>query len=117
VKNATRGIQFTGFRDTAGVRQFAFDLVAEDRSRSTLLVSADMKLARKYDIRLQELPLLCRHLLDDPQLNDPQLNDQREPIALTEQHMVAIRDAVQTATDKKRRKAPAAASNTEELSR
>jgi hypothetical protein len=100
-------IQFTGFRDTAGVRHFAFDLIAADRSRSRLVVSADMSLARKYDITLQELPLLCRRLLDEPHGQDRQ-----GPVSLTEQHMAAIRAAVQAGAEKKRRKAPPVSPNT-----
>ena len=100
-------IQFSGFQDVAGIRRFSFDLIAADRTRSRAIVSADMSLARKYDIRLQELPLLCRRLLDEPQQSIT-----HDPIALTEQHMAAIRASVQTGTEKKRRKAPGVSPNT-----
>jgi len=100
-------IQFSGFRDLAGIRQFSFDRIADDRSRTTLVVTADMSLARKYDIRLQELPLLCRRLLDDLG-TDP--SDHR--ISLTEQHMATIRATVQAGTEKKPRKVATVSSST-----
>ena len=106
-------IQFAGFTDAAGVRQFAFDLIGADRSRSRRIVNADMSLARKYDIRLQELPLLCRQLLDGAQdVDGTQNQGARQPIALTEQHMAAVRAAVTADQEKKRRKAPAVSAAT-----
>jgi hypothetical protein len=54
----------TGFRQDIGVRTFAFDSVGTDRSRTSFTVHADLSLARKYGITLQELPLLCRSILE-----------------------------------------------------
>jgi hypothetical protein len=54
----------TGSRQMAGVRVFAFDGVASDRTRTSFTVSIDTALIRKYAITLQELPLLCRQLLE-----------------------------------------------------
>ena len=100
VKNESSAIQFAGFRDTAGVREFSFDLIAADHSRTRLIVSADMSLARKYNIRLQELPLLCRRLLDD--LREEQVG--ALPISLTEQHMVTVEATAQAGAEKNDRK-------------
>lgn len=52
-----------GFTQDADVRVFAFHRVEADRTHTTFTVSADLSLVRKYDIHLQELPLLCRKLL------------------------------------------------------
>ena len=54
----------TGFRQQHSVRLFAFEGIAEDRTRTQFTVGADLALIRKYDIRVQELPLLCRGLLE-----------------------------------------------------
>jgi hypothetical protein len=54
----------TGFTEVTGFRVFTFEGVAEDRTRTTFAVSTDLALTRRYDIRLQELPLLCRELLE-----------------------------------------------------
>jgi hypothetical protein len=54
----------TGFTHDAGFRVFAFEGIGEDRVRLPYSVKADMALARKYGIRVQELPLLCREVLD-----------------------------------------------------
>jgi hypothetical protein len=54
----------TGFRQEINVRQYTFEAVAEDRRRTRVTVGADLALIRKYKIPLQELPLLCRRLLE-----------------------------------------------------
>ena len=54
----------TGFTQDVGFRVFAFDRVSEDRTRTACTVRADLALIRTYGIRVQELPLLCRGLLE-----------------------------------------------------
>jgi hypothetical protein len=54
----------TGFRQESNVRRYAFDAVSATHVRTHVTVSADLSLARKYRIPLQELPLLCRRLLE-----------------------------------------------------
>ena len=54
----------TGFTYDAGFRVFALERIGEDRGRLPYGAKADMALARKYGIRVQELPLLCRELLE-----------------------------------------------------
>ena len=54
----------TGFIQDKGFRVFAFEGVKADRTRAQYTVRADLGLIRKYGIRVQELPLLCRGLLD-----------------------------------------------------
>ena len=53
-----------GFKEVLGCRTFAFEGVATDRSRTEFTVSIDLALTRRYSIRLQELPLLCRAVLE-----------------------------------------------------
>ncbi|HLJ18278.1 MAG TPA: hypothetical protein VKV15_27555 [Bryobacteraceae bacterium] len=55
---------FTGFHQTNNIRQFQFEALAPDRTRSTFLVHADLTLLRKYHISLQDAPLLCLQLLE-----------------------------------------------------
>jgi hypothetical protein len=59
-------MQFTliGFKQDTGFRVFAFEGTAADRTRNEYTVRADLALTRKYGIRVQELPLLCRGLLE-----------------------------------------------------
>src|ERR1700688_3275885 len=54
----------TGFTQELGFRVFAFERMAEDRTRTRWTVRADLALIRRYGIRLQELPLMCRGLLE-----------------------------------------------------
>ena len=54
----------TGFRTFDNMRRYDFDVVIEDRSRLHVTVGADLDLIHKYRIPLQELPLLCRRLLE-----------------------------------------------------
>jgi hypothetical protein len=53
-----------GFRQFDNIRRFYFDAVGEDRIRQQITVGADLNLIRRYKIPLQELPLLCRRLLE-----------------------------------------------------
>jgi len=59
-------LQFTliGFTQDLGYRVFAFERTADDRTRTKCTVKADLALIRRYGIQIQELPLLCRSLLD-----------------------------------------------------
>lgn len=54
----------TGFTQDMGFRVFAFERMGEDRIRTKCTVRADLALIRRYGIQIQELPLLCRSLLD-----------------------------------------------------
>jgi len=53
---------FTGFRQDYSVRQYVFQSVIQPYEKFT--VGADLNLVRKHNIPLQELPLLCRRLLE-----------------------------------------------------
>jgi hypothetical protein len=53
-----------GFREEQGARRFTFEGIAGDRTRKQYTVSADLGMLRKYNIPVQELPLLCRRLLE-----------------------------------------------------
>jgi len=54
----------TGFTQDLGCRVFAFEGIAVDRIRMAFTVRADMALIRRYGIQIQELPLLCRGILE-----------------------------------------------------
>jgi hypothetical protein len=47
-----------------GFRVFAFLGVSEDHARTEYSVKADLAAIRRYGIRVQELPLLCRGILE-----------------------------------------------------
>jgi hypothetical protein len=54
----------TGFSQDKGARQFAFEHIGTDHIRTKFTVQADLALIRGYGIHIQELPLLCRELLE-----------------------------------------------------
>jgi hypothetical protein len=54
----------TGFTQDREFRVFAFEGIAADRVRTPFTVRADLGLSRTYGIRLQELPLMCRAVLE-----------------------------------------------------
>ena len=60
----------TGFTQELGFRVFAFERLGEDRVRTRCTVKADLVLVRRYGIRLQELPLMCRGLLERGDIAD-----------------------------------------------
>lgn len=90
---------FTGFRQANAVRQFAFDCVADDKTRTTITVGADLALARKHEILLQDLPLLCLRMLE---LKEHQAS--AATVTFTEANMIAVEAAVKLA--KAEKKAP-----------
>ena len=53
----------TGFSHDMGYRVFSFETI-DDHGRKAYRVRADLALARKHGIAVQELPLLCRALLE-----------------------------------------------------
>jgi hypothetical protein len=90
-----------GFIQEMGFRLFSFEGVAADRTRTVFTVRADLALSRKYDIRLQELPLLCREVLERRDEADEQLS-----YTYTEEHMrvwAGDRAAARDAAAQKRR--------------
>jgi len=73
---------FTGFRQDNSVRQYSFEGIDADRKRTAFTVGADLALIRKYDIRVQELPLLCRAVLERRIAGEP-----RRSLTFTEEDM------------------------------
>ena len=53
-----------GFTHDNGFRVFSFDRRGDDNVRTRCDVRANLALIRTYGIQVQELPLLCRGLLD-----------------------------------------------------
>jgi len=78
-----------------GFRVFAFERVAADRTRTQCAVKADLTLIRTYGIRVQELPLLCRGLLERQDESAPlgTLTFTEEEMRLHAVNSAAMRDA------------------------
>jgi len=55
---------FIGFTNQGENREFAFERIADDRSKTPFKVIVSMGLGRQYHIPVQEFPLLCRRLLE-----------------------------------------------------
>lgn len=58
------GFILLGFSQEDTVRHFAFQRIAADGTRTGFTVHADLLLARQFKIKLQDLPLMCRQMLD-----------------------------------------------------
>ncbi len=84
-----------GFSELMGFRVFAFEGIAEDRTRTPFTVRTDLALSRRYGIRLQELPLLCREVLE--RRNE---GEQRRAFTYTEEDMRLYASACAAARDK-----------------
>ena len=54
----------TGFHQLHGIRYYVYRGHPHDGSLSEFTVDADVRLLQKHGIALQELPLLCRRLLE-----------------------------------------------------
>ena len=55
----------TGVEQSHNIRSYAFAEMDRDLRRTGITVAVDISLVRKYSIPLQELPLLCRHFLEE----------------------------------------------------
>jgi hypothetical protein len=64
VNNPETKFVLKGFSEVSGFRVFVFEGIASDRTRTQVTVRTDLALTRRYGIRLQELPLLCRAVLE-----------------------------------------------------
>jgi hypothetical protein len=64
MENSKMRFILKGFNQDLEFRVFEFEGISVDRERESFTVGIDVALARKYGIRLQELPLLCRGVLD-----------------------------------------------------
>ena len=86
----------TGFTPDIGFRVFAFDGIAEDRSRTGFTVRTDLALIRKYGIQMQDLPLLCRGVLErrDESAGHELIFTEAE-MRLHADHLAAEKDAAQ----------------------
>lgn len=56
---------FTGFFQDGGYRVFSYETLPKEHGRHKFWVRADLALARRNKIQVQELPLLCRAVLED----------------------------------------------------
>jgi hypothetical protein len=91
----------TGFRQDNNVRRYTFQGVDEDRKRSEFTVGVDLSLVRKHRIPMQELPLLCRGLLQGRPLEEA-----AAPLMYTEKDMLGYavrRAAEQEVAEQKKR--------------
>jgi len=62
----------TGFTHDRGFRVFAFQGIGEDRVRIEYNVRAEFALVLRHGIKVQELPLLCREILEQHDSGDGQ---------------------------------------------
>jgi len=88
-----------GFSEAVGFRIFNFEGVASDRTRTAFTVKTDLALTRRYGIRLQELPLLCREVLERRD------DEQKRAFTYTEADMSIYAD-VAAARDKAQKRKP-----------
>lgn len=86
-------VQFflTGFTQAAGIRIYAFQGRVDAR-RIDYTVEVDLALIPGYGIRIQDLPLLCRELLQ--QQAQP---DEKSAVVFTEQRMRSHAEKLATA--------------------
>jgi hypothetical protein len=87
-----------GFDQSDSIRQFRFESIGADHRRTQVVVSADLTLAREYDLQVQNLPLFCRDLLS-----------RSEPgtlatglVTLTATDMAALRMAARAKSEEKK---------------
>ena len=93
----------TGFSHEKGFRIFAFEGIGEDRMRTEYKVRADLTLIHRYGIRVQELPLLCRGILERRNESESQ---QTFTYTETEMRRIAELSALRAEDAQQKRKPP-----------
>jgi hypothetical protein len=83
----------TGFTQDREFRVYAFEGITPNRVRIPFTVRADLALSRRYGIRQQELPLMCRAVLEERQEGDREnaLTFSEEAMRLHEANCIAAR--------------------------
>ena len=90
-----------GFSQVSEFRVFAFEGITADWTRSPFTVRTNLALTRQYRIRLQELPLLCRTVLERRHEGEDQ-----HAFTFTEKDMRLYADGVTAREEAARRKKP-----------
>jgi hypothetical protein len=85
----------TGFTQERGFRVFAFEGIATGQLRVVFTVRADLDLTRRYGIRLQDLPLICREVLEHREEGE-----QQRALTFTEDAMQIHANSIAAARDK-----------------
>lgn len=95
----------TGFSQSANVRLYSFQGVTSNRMHLEFSVRVDLNLARLYAISPQELPLLCRKLLE----GQPAVGEvgsltfsERDMLGIAERRAEAQREAEQKSKNRRR---------------
>jgi hypothetical protein len=89
------------FTQSGNIRHFTFERITAERTRIEYTVDADLLALRAYKISMQELPLMCRRLLEAAPEADP-----ARALSLTDEHMrqhAAVATAALEAAALKRR--------------
>jgi hypothetical protein len=110
MENSKAQYVLRGFRQVVEFRVFTFERIASDRSRSLFTVRADLTLARRHRVPLQELPLLCRAVLE--RLNED--GDQRA-FVFAEADMRLYADGVAGRAEAARQRKPPRRPHTENV--
>ena len=98
----------SGFHQEHGIRYFVFERPNDGGTSTEFTVGADLRLLRKYGIVLQELPLLCRHLLEKQDVDCPATAVTFSEDLMKEQadHRAALKQAAQERKKGYRRRLP-----------
>ena len=73
---------FTGFKQDEGVRVFLYEDTGREHVGFRYAVRVDLGLARRYGIQTQELPLMCRGMLERREREEL-----RDVVSFTEEEM------------------------------
>lgn len=61
------------FRQHDNVREYSFKGTGPDMTPVDFIVDVDLALVRRHRIPMQDMPLLCRRLLEEKSVSEPEL--------------------------------------------
>ena len=98
-----------GFTQDSAFRVFEFDCIAPSQPRAQFTVRADLNLIRRHGIRVQELPLLCRSVLETRAVSE-----ETRAFTFTEEKMISYAKECAAAKELAAQKKKASANSTDE---
>jgi hypothetical protein len=92
---------FKGFAQDGAYRVFSFEALPRTPELGTFWVRADLSLARKHKISVQELPLLCRAVLENRATESGE-----HTVVYTDAEMIVHADARDLVNEKRKARRP-----------
>jgi hypothetical protein len=102
--STTCRFRYRGYQQNSGVREFAFEDVAEEKNTHPILVDVDVQLLLKHHVHFQDAPQLCLQYLQESSLPKIESNGVAMRIVVSDDVLAELQAKTEEATGTKRRR-------------